>query len=158
MNNQGLQIPKHIGIIMDGNGRWALMNGLSRSQGHEAGFETLKKIAEYIFSKGVEILSVFAFSAENFKRSQKEVAFLMYLFENKFQEYSNYLKEKNIKIVFSGKREKPLSKKSIQIMKEVEEETKDNTGGTLNLCMNYSGRQEIVEATKRLVPLLKKEF
>lgn len=156
MNNQELQIPKHIGIIMDGNGRWALMNGLSRSQGHEAGFETLKKITEYIFSKGVEILSVFAFSTENFKRSQKEVDFLMHLFENKFQEYSNYLKEKNIKIVFSGKREKPLSKKSIQIMEEVEVKTQNNTGGTLNLCMNYSGRQEIAEATKKISFLVQK--
>lgn len=155
MNNQKVKIPKHVGIIMDGNGRWAIERGLSRSKGHEAGFEALKQITEYIFSKGVEILSVFAFSTENFKRSKQEVDFLMYLFENKFEEYATFLEEKNIKIIFSGKREKPLSVTAISIMEEIEKRTKNNTGGALNLCMNYSGRQEIVEATKKISQLVK---
>lgn len=155
MNKQILEIPTHIGIIMDGNGRWALEKGLSRSKGHEAGFEALKQITEYVFSKGVKFLSVFAFSVENFKRSKKEVDFLMHLFESKFYEYATYLKEKNIKIIFSGKRGEPLSVTTNNIMEKVEKETENNTGGTLNLCMNYSGRQEIVEATKKISILVK---
>jgi len=154
MEHTKLKIPTHVAIIMDGNGRWALEKGLSRSKGHEAGFEALKRISEYIFSKGIKVLSIFAFSTENFKRSKEEVNFLMYLFENKFKEYSDYLKEKNIRIIFSGKREKPLSQASIDIMNTVEEETKEKTGGVLNLCMNYSGRQEIVEATKKISTLV----
>ena len=100
-----IKIPNHVAIILDGNGRWAKERGLSRSQGHEAGFENLKSLSEYVFSKGVKVLSVYAFSTENFKRSKMEVDFLMNIFENKFKEYSSYLKEKNIKIVFSGLKE-----------------------------------------------------
>ena len=89
MEHTKLKIPTHVAIIMDGNGRWALEKGLSRSKGHEAGFEALKRISEYIFSKGIKVLSIFAFSTENFKRSKEEVNLLMYLFENKFKEYSD---------------------------------------------------------------------
>lgn len=155
MNEQNLKIPNHVAIILDGNGRWAKERGLTRSQGHEAGFENLKKISEYIFSKGVKILSVYAFSTENFKRSKVEVDFLMNIFEVKFKEYSSYLKEKNIKVVFSGKRLAPLPVGVIKTINEVEEETKDNTGGIFNICVNYGARSEIVEATKKLSALVK---
>lgn len=154
MNEVNLKIPNHVAIILDGNGRWAKERGLSRSQGHEAGFENLKRIADYIYLKGVKVLSVYAFSTENFKRSKAEVDFLMNIFEYKFREYSDYMKEKNVKIVFSGKKLAPLPKGVIKTMEIVEEETKNNTGGILNICINYGGHSEIVEATKKISELV----
>ena len=155
MNEQNIKIPNHVAIILDGNGRWAQEKGLSRSQGHLAGFENLKQLSEYIFSKGTKVLSVYAFSPENFKRSKIEVDFLMNLFASKFKEHSNQLKDKNIKIVFSGKKIAPLPESVIRAMNEVEEETKNNTGGIFNICVNYVGRSEIVEATKKISGLVK---
>lgn len=150
MNEQNLKIPNHVAIILDGNGRWAQEKGLSRSQGHSAGFENLKELAEYVFSKGVKVLSVYAFSTENFKRSKAEVDFLMNLFASKFKEYSKELQEQNIKLVFSGKKLSPLPDNVINTMNEAEELTKNNTGGIFNICVNYGGRSEIVEATKKI--------
>ena len=155
MDYEGLKIPTHVGIIMDGNGRWAKERGMTRSQGHEAGFENLKKISKYIYSKGVKVLSIYAFSTENFKRSKEEVDFLMKLFEHKFKEYSNQMKKDNIKVVFSGKKAHPLPDAVIAVMKEIEEDTKDKTGGILNICVNYGGHLEIVEATKKISALVR---
>lgn len=146
-----MQIPNHVAFILDGNGRWAKERGLSRSEGHKAGFENLNELAKYIFNKGVKVLSVYAFSVENFKRSKEEVNFLMDLFVKGFKKYSKTLKEDNIKIVFSGKREFPLPEKVIKVMNEVEEETKFNTGGIFNICVNYDSQYEIVDATKRII-------
>ena len=95
-------IPKHVAIIMDGNGRWAEQRGLKRSDGHKAGSEALKKVVEYAFNNGIEVLSVFAFSTENFKRSAEEVNYLMNLFVVVFKKYFNELHNKGIKIVFSN--------------------------------------------------------
>ena len=83
--NEEYKIPTHVGIILDGNGRWAKERGLIRSEGHKAGFETLKKVSKYILKKGVKVLSVFAFSTENFKRSKEEVDYLMNLFITGFK-------------------------------------------------------------------------
>ena len=154
MNEQNLKIPNHVAIILDGNGRWAKERGLSRSQGHKMGFENLKKLADYIFLKGIKVLSVYAFSTENFKRSKPEVDFLMNLFITKFKELKDEMKAQNIKIVFSGKKEAPLPNSVIQVIAEVEEETKDNTGGIFNICVNYGGHSEIVEATKKICTLV----
>ena len=85
--NENIKIPNHVAIILDGNGRWAKERGMSRSEGHSAGFERLKQISPYILNKGVKILSVYAFSTENFKRSKEEVNFLMNLFVNKFKKF-----------------------------------------------------------------------
>lgn len=150
MNENNIKIPNHVAIILDGNGRWAKEKGLSRSQGHSAGFENLKKISEYVFSKGTKVLSVYAFSTENFKRSKAEVDFLMNIFESKFKEYSKILQEKNIKLVFSGLKQSPLPDGVIRTMYEAEELTKNNTGGIFNICINYGGRSEIIEATKKM--------
>lgn len=150
MKEQNIKIPNHVAIILDGNGRWAKERGLTRSQGHEAGFENLKKLSEYIFNKGSKVLSVYAFSTENFKRSKAEVDFLMNLFTSKLKEYANTLKEKNIKIVFSGKKMAPLPNSVIKTMKEVEDLTRNNTAGIFNICINYGGRSEIIEATKKI--------
>ena len=89
-------IPKHVAIIMDGNGRWAEQRGLKRSDGHKAGSEALKKVVEYAFNNGIEVLSVFAFSTENFKRSAEEVNYLMNLFVVVFKKYFNEFHNKGI--------------------------------------------------------------
>ena len=144
-----MNIPKHVAIIMDGNGRWATKRNLSRSIGHLEGSKTLKKIVEYAFSNGIEILSVFAFSTENFKRSKEEVNYLMNLFVKMFKDYFDELNEKGIKIVFS-KKESGLPDKLENIIKEVTEKTKDNKNGIFNVCINYGGQDEIVDVVKKI--------
>ena len=141
-------IPNHVAIILDGNGRWAKNRGLKRSMGHKAGFDNLKKLSKYIFKKGVKILSVYAFSTENFKREQAEVDYLMDLLVSKFKTLVN--KKDNVKIVFSGSRDN-LREDVIQAINEIEELTKDNDGHIFNICFNYGGRLDIVNATKNIV-------
>ena len=104
------KIPNHVGIIMDGNGRWATRQGMKRTQGHLAGYNRLKKTAIYILDKGVKYLSVFAFSTENFKRSEEEVNYIMNLFVTAFNKEKDFFVKNNIKIIFSGRKE-PLSDK-----------------------------------------------
>lgn len=145
-----LNVPTHVGIILDGNRRWAKKRGLKSKDGHKAGFETLKRISKYIFKKGVKVLSVFAFSTENFKRSEEEVNYLMNLFLKGFKSSIKEFNENNIKVVFSGRKE-PLSDKVYKSMKELESKTSKNNGGILNICLNYGGQAEIVDATKEIV-------
>lgn len=142
-----LKIPNHVGIILDGNGRWAKEKGKTRSYGHLHGFNNLKKLAKHIFNKGVKVLSVYAFSTENFKRSKDEVDFLMNLFIDKFMELEDL---ENVKIVFSGIKKSPLPDKVIEVIKELEEKTKNNTGHIFNICVNYGGQSEIVDACKKI--------
>lgn len=144
-----MKIPHHVAIIMDGNGRWAEKRGLKRTKGHQKGAETLKKISEYIFDKKVKILSVFAFSTENWKRDKEEVDYLMNLFLKSFKENFDSLKKKGVKIIFSGVKYK-LSDKVISAMDKMMKETENNTNGIFNICLNYGGRIEIVEATKKI--------
>ena len=141
-------IPNHVAIILDGNGRWAKNRGLKRSLGHKAGFDNLKKLSKYIFKSGVKILSVYAFSTENFKREQSEVDYLMDLLVSKFKTLVN--KKDNVKIVFSGSRDN-LREDVIDAINEIEELTKDNDGHLFNICFNYGGRLDIVNATKNIV-------
>ena len=144
-----LKYPTHVGIIMDGNGRWAVERGLTRSQGHRAGADNLKDLVLYINELGIKYLSVYAFSTENFKRSKAEVDFLMNLFVSLFKSEADVFLKNNIKIIFSG-REKPLPKKVLKVMKELTEKSKDNTGLVFNVCLNYGSRAEIVDMTKKL--------
>lgn len=148
MDYSNLKIPNHVAIIVDGNGRWAKERGLSRSKGHDAGFKRLKEITSYAFKKGIKVVSVYVFSTENFKRSKEEVDHLMNLFVKGFKNDKFYQKE-NIKVVFSG-REKPLTDEVLNAMSIITEETKDNTFGILNVCLNYGGRSEILDATKKI--------
>lgn len=147
---QTIKIPNHVGIILDGNGRWAESRGLKRSEGHKEGFETLKKLAKYAFKRDVKVLSVFAFSTENFNRTKEEVDYLMNLFLKGFKGSINEFNKNNIKVVFSGRKE-PLSDKVYESMKELELSTSSNTGGILNICLNYGGQAEIVDTTKKLI-------
>ena len=149
MDYSKLKIPNHVAIIVDGNGRWAKEKGLPRSKGHDAGFKRLKEITSYAFKKQIKIISIYVFSTENFKRSKEEVDHLMNLFVNGFKKDKFYQKE-NIKVIFSGRKE-PLSDEVIDAMETIAMETKDNTGGILNVCLNYGGRSEIIDATKKII-------
>ena len=150
MDYSNLKIPNHVAIIVDGNGRWARERGLSRMKGHDAGFENLKELGTYILSKGIKVLSVYVFSTENFKRDKAEVDHLMDLFVLMFKRDKNFFMKNNIKVVFSG-RDEPLPKKVIDARDKLTELTKNNTGGIFNVCLNYGGRAEIVDATKRMI-------
>ena len=149
MDYSNLKVPNHVAIILDGNGRWAKERGLTRSMGHDAGFTNLKNISKYILSKGIKVLSVYAFSTENFKRSQEEVSYLMNIFTSKFKSCIKDFNKESIKVIFSG-RDKPLPDKVLKAMKELEESTKDNTKGILNICINYGGRSELVDTCKKI--------
>lgn len=148
------KIPNHVGVILDGNGRWASERGLKRSEGHKEGFETLKILASHALKRGVKVLSVFAFSTENFKRSQEEVDYLMNLFIKGFNDNIKNFNKENIKIVFSGRKE-PLRDDVYDAMMKLQTETVNNTGGVLNICLNYGGQAEIVDATKKIVAEVK---
>lgn len=145
-----LKIPNHVGIILDGNGRWAKERGLKRTAGHLAGYKNLLKISKYILKKGTKYLSVYAFSTENFNRPKEEVDYLMNLFIKGFNKDRNFFKKENIKVVFSGRRDR-LSDEVLNAMDTLEEETKNNTTGVLNICLNYGGRAEIIDAVNSII-------
>ena len=140
----------HIGIIVDGNGRWAKEKGKSRSEGHKAGAETLEKIILYISKENIaNYLSLYVFSTENFSRSPEEVNYLMELFMKWFKKCKENYKDANIKVLFSSQKEF-LKPEIVKAIDELEEATKDNTGLVVNFCLSYGGRQEIVDATKKI--------
>ncbi len=141
---------KHLGIIMDGNRRWAKENGLDSFQGHKKGYEKLKEVGEWCIKKGIPQLSVYAFSTENWSRSEKEVNYLMKLLNQAFIEEIETFNKKGIRIRIVGSSEK-LNNDTKKNIKRIEEETKNNTKGTLNLCFNYGGRMEIVEAVQKII-------
>ncbi len=149
MSEEILKIPTHVGIIVDGNGRWAKEKGLSRSMGHKAGADNLEKIARYAFECGVKVLSLYVFSSDNFKRSKEEVDYLMNLFTNKFKKDAKIYNKENIKVVFSGRRE-PLRDDVLKTIDEITETTKNNTKGIINFCLNYGGQFEIIDAVKKM--------
>ncbi|MCI8467146.1 MAG: di-trans,poly-cis-decaprenylcistransferase [Bacilli bacterium] len=142
--------PKHVAIIMDGNGRWAKKRMMPRTYGHKQGSENLQKLSFYIFDQGIQVLSIFCFSTENFKRPDDEVNYLMNLFVEKFHnEFAEY-KKKNIKVVFSGRREN-LRSDVLEAMDKITEETKDNDRAILNFCLNYGGQYEVIDAMKKVI-------
>ena len=152
--NEELKIPNHVGIIMDGNGRWATKRGLMRTAGHKAGADNLKKLCIHIADKGVKYLSVFAFSTENFKREKAEVDFLMNLFFSVINKEFDFFMDNKIRVVFSGRRE-PLSDKVLKIMDKIMKDTKDFDGLTFNICLNYGSVYEIADTTKKICEMYK---
>ena len=134
---------------MDGNGRWATKRGLPRSAGHKAGAENLKKLCKHINKLGLNYLSLYAFSTENFKREASEVSYLMNLFIEMFTNDFKFLIEDNIKVLFSGRRE-GLPSNVIKAIKKMEEDSKNNTGTVLNICLNYGSQDEIVDMVKKI--------
>ncbi len=144
-----LKIPRHVAIIVDGNGRWAKERGLTRMKGHDAGFKNLKKLTKHIINRGVEVVSFYVFSTENFKRSAEEVGHLMDIFVTLYKRNLKEFMDNNIKVIFSG-RDEPLPKSVMKARDELARKTANNTGGIVNLCLNYGGRAEIVDAVKKI--------
>ncbi|MDX1744165.1 MAG: polyprenyl diphosphate synthase [Ruegeria sp.] len=141
--------PRHVAIIMDGNGRWAQARGRPRLFGHHAGARRVREVVEACPGLGVKYLTVFAFSTENWKRTQAEVAGLMSLFRRYIIKETQTLKENGIRVRFIGDRVR-LDAKLIALMDTLEEETKDNDLVHLTVALNYGGRDEVARATKRL--------
>lgn len=152
--NDGLIMPKHIGIIMDGNGRWAQKRGMIRTMGHKTAVGTLKKLCIHMADKGIKYASLYAFSTENFKRELTEVEFLMNLFIESFKKEFDFIKEKKVRVIFSGRRE-PLPKKVLKAMDALVEDTKNNKELTLNICLNYGSHAEIVDMTRKVCEMYK---
>ncbi len=146
-------IPTHVGIIMDGNGRWATERGKERSEGHKEGGKTLEKLALYAKNLGIKVLSVYAFSTDNFKRSQKEVDFLMNLLIYYCNEKLKRVCDEGIKIIFSGRREN-LRDDVLKAMDEIVKKTEKNNAAILNICLNYGSQEEIVDATCKIADLI----
>lgn len=139
---------QHLGLILDGNRRWARAHNLPTLQGHKKGYENLKVIVKEAINSGIPFVSAYIFSTENWKRSQEEVSYLMdlalFVAKNEVKE----LHKENIRVVFLGSKEK-LSNKLIQAIDKAEQLTQDNKKGTLALCFNYGGLQEIADAATK---------
>lgn len=144
------KFPAHIGIIMDGNGRWATARGKKRSYGHRAGTANVEKIVEHAFRRGVKTLSLFAFSSENWARPKEEVDELMRLLETYVKKFLKKLKKENVRATVMGD-VSALSPKLQKVIANAVEETKNNDGGVLNIGINYGARQEIVYAVNKLI-------
>ncbi|MFA4890101.1 MAG: isoprenyl transferase [Candidatus Paceibacterota bacterium] len=142
-------IPHHIAIIMDGNRRWAKKRGLPASFGHRKGYENFKKNAEACYKMGVKILTIYAFSTENWKRSKTEVSFLMGLFEKVLKNELNFFRDKKIKFNAIGQIER-LPNNLRKLISEAMNDTKNNKGGVLNLAVSYGGRAEILDAVGKI--------
>lgn len=143
-------IPTHIGFIIDGNRRWAKERGLRAYEGHYAGYDTIKDVLIETHRQGVKYTSAYAFSTENWSRSEAEVNKLMELLLKVLTEDLHIFNDNNIRLRVIGSRQK-LSKKVIQAIDNAEENTVGNTGGQLLMCLNYGGQQEIAEACKKIV-------
>ncbi len=142
-------IPEHVAIVMDGNGRWANQRGLPRTEGHKAGEAALMEVMAGAVELGIKHVSVYAFSTENWKRSPEEVRFLMGFSRDVVKKRSHVLNEWGVRIRWSG-REPRLWKSVIKELKAAEALTEGNSTCTLNMCVNYGGRAEIVDAVNRI--------
>ena len=145
--NQQRQIPQHIAIIMDGNGRWAKQRGLPRTAGHKAGGETFRNIANYCRSIGVKYFTVYAFSTENWKRSEEEIGALMFLLERYLSEGLRDMEKNKVTFRFFGDLTR-LNPKLQKLCLEAQERSKQYHEVQVNFCLNYGGRDEIVRAAK----------
>ncbi len=143
-------LPKHIGVIMDGNGRWAKKRGLPRSAGHKAGADSLKKIVTACNKMGIRYITVYAFSTENWSRPKAEVDFLMNLLLGYLRDAENTLAGENVVIRAIGSR-KELSEEIQEQIIKTEEFTKNNTGIVMNIALNYGSREEITTAVRSIV-------
>lgn len=146
--------PEHIAIILDGNRRWAKSKMLPAKMGHKQGAETLKKITKYANKIGIKDLTVYAFSTENWKRSEEEVSALMGLLASYLEEFSKTANKDNIRIRIFGD-VTALEEKLQKSIRSIIEKTKNNTGVSLNVCFNYGGRAEMIKATKEIAELVK---
>ena len=148
-------MPKHIGIIMDGNRRWAKEQGKPVSFGHKEGAKTLEKIVRYANKIGLEYITVYAFSTENWKRAEEEVKALMMLLQNYLDEYAKRADTENIRVRILGDIS-ALAEGMQKSIKKCMERTKNNTGVTFNIALNYGGRDEIIKAIKEIANQVQK--
>ncbi len=143
-----LTAPQHLGLILDGNRRWAKAHNLPTLEGHRKGYENLKTITRAAHKYGVKFVSAYVFSTENWNRSKEEVEYLMKLLLWVSKNEIKQLDKENVRVVFAGTRER-LSDEIITAIDKAQERTKNNTAGTLLLCLNYGGHEEIVSAANR---------
>jgi len=143
-------IPESVAIIMDGNGRWASLRNLPRIQGHREGVKAVRRAVEFSYNNGIKILSLFAFSTENWRRPNDEVMFLMNLFKETIDREFDELIEKGIKIKFLSRRDE-LPDFVIQRIDRSEEKSKNNEKMNLLIALNYGGRYDIVQAVNKIV-------
>ena len=155
------RLPRHIAIIMDGNGRWAKKRGLPRKAGHAAGAETFRKIATYCKDIGIQYFTVYAFSTENWKRPEDEVNAIMGLLERFLREAISDMEKNRVKVKFLGDLT-PLSDELKTLIEETERISEKYAGVQVNLCVNYGGRDEIMHAVNRCIergaPVSEEEF
>ena len=145
-------LPVHIGIIMDGNGRWAKRRGLPRTAGHAAGAKTFEKIVEYAGNMGIKIVTVYAFSTENWRRPKEEIDMLMSLLEDYLDNGLTRLAGRDVKIHFIGD-ESAFSEDFQRKLRHMEKATENNGGLLLNVALNYGGRREITLAVRKIAKL-----
>ena len=143
------KLPRHVAIIMDGNGRWAKKHKLNVAMGHRQGVETLREVIRHTDDLGIGALTIYAFSTENWNRSKEEVAALMQLILDFFKSEIDELDEKNVRILILGEKS-VFPDKQREVLIEAEKRTGDNTGLTLNICLNYGGRAELVRAAQSI--------
>ncbi len=147
-----VNIPQHIGFIVDGNRRWARKYGLPINYGHKRGYDKVKKVMDWSLKRGVKVLSFYIFSTENWGRDKREISHLMNLIKRFFKQDLKYFTKNEIKLLISGRIDDPrLSTEIRKIAKIAQEKTKNNKKGIVNLAFNYSGRSEIIQAIKRIV-------
>lgn len=151
MSKKKFKIPYHLAIIMDGNRRWARERGLPTLVGHQQGYKKVEEVGDWCLKRGVKILTLFAFSTENWQRSPREVSYLMKLLKKALSKKNiKKFNQKGIRVQVIGQKER-LDKQFQKIIKEAEEKTKNNKKGILNLAISYGGRAEIVEAVKKII-------
>ncbi len=148
-NLEGMVIPRHVALILDGNGRWAKKRGLPRTMGHKEGCVTVEKTVEIAARMGIEYLTVYGFSTENWKRSSEEVGALMQLFRYYMVRLLKIASANNVRVKMIGDRNR-FDKDIIEGINRLERETKDNTGLTFVIAVNYGGRDEITRAVRRM--------
>ena len=144
------RVPRHVAIIMDGNGRWANARGLKRNAGHEAGESALFDVVEGALALGIGYVTVYAFSTENWKRPAEEVRFLMGFNESLLLRRKEELHERGVRVRFIGRRKRPVPKRLVELMEETEGLTAGNGRMTLGIAFNYGGHAEIVDAAREL--------
>lgn len=143
------QLPRHIAVVMDGNGRWAQKRGMPRTFGHSAGSETFQKDAEYLSDLGIEYFTVYAFSTENWKRPPEEVQEILRLLEKYLHKAIREMREKNIRLQFFGDLT-PFSQELRALIDETNAISRTTTGMLVSVCLNYGGRAELVRAARLL--------
>ena len=150
MKKTDTELPNHIGIILDGNRRWAKQHGFTTLEGHRRGAEVFRRVSLSAFDSGIKYLSAYIFSTENWQRSEEETSYLMKLIIKAVEKYLEDFDGRGIRIKILGSKEK-LSKTVLEAISRTESKTKTNSKGTLAICLNYGGQQEILDATKQIV-------